>query len=243
MSGRERIGRRTARQRRVVIALAAVALVAVLVLAGAIALSLRQASTKAQPLATTVQTSGVPNADDASRAWGPANAPIQVTEYLDYQCPLCAHFAGEDEQAVIAAFAPGGQVRWEVRSMAFIGTESIDAARATLCAAAQGRFGAMHRALFANPPQAANQGAYSKERLAKLAAQIGLAAETFDHCLNSAQHADTVDQERAEAARLGIQQAPTFVVNSRLYPGLQTVEDFKRIFAEVAPGVQVKSTQ
>ena len=42
----------------------------------------------------TVSNHGAPpNAEPNGRAWGPADAPIQVIEYADYECEACGYFA------------------------------------------------------------------------------------------------------------------------------------------------------
>jgi protein-disulfide isomerase len=237
---RELIERRQAQQRKqAIIALAVIGAIAVLLIGGAIALNARDASTAASGPALVTATQPVPpNADNATRAWGPADAPIKVQEYLDYQCPACGNFASKYEQGVVDAFAKSGKVRWESRSMSFIGQDSVNAAKAALCAMDQGKFWDMHHTLFANQTMGENAGEYSNSRVKDMAAQIGLDTNTFNSCYDSTKYDDQITQDRDQGDKAGVQQTPTFVVNGKVYVGVQSATDFKRIFAEVAPEVK-----
>ena len=178
------------------------------------------------------------NAEPYGRAWGPPDAPIRVLKFIDYQCPTCGRESGEFEPAVAEAFAATGKVRYEVHPLAFIGRESYDAALAALCAADQNAFWRMHRSLFLNQPfdGRENTGVYTKDALRGMAAQMGLDREAFDRCLSSEQHKAVIDQERDEARRYGVSRVPAVVVNGTFYSRARSVDDLRRIFAQVAPG-------
>jgi protein-disulfide isomerase len=179
-----------------------------------------------------------PNTEANARAWGPVDAPVKIEEYLDYQCPACGAYAKNFEPGVIDAFANTGKVRYEIRSMSFIGPESVDAAQATLCAADQNKFWEMHNTIFANQ-NGENQGAFARDRLKEMASKAGLDSGAFNQCLDSNKYATQVDEERAEGERRGVTQTPSFFINDKLYVGARSADDFRRIFAEVAPEVQI----
>lgn len=231
---------RKRRQERMV-AVVVIAVMAVFVIGGAILLS--QAS---QPQATPlpplkiVQKSIPPNADVNGRTWGPKDAPIKVEEFLDYQCPSCAAFARDAEAGVIEAFAETGNVRFESNNFQFKGNESRRAGEAALCAADQNQFWSMNATIFANQPIVHGEddlGYFSDARLKEMAQGLGLDMVAFSQCLDSRTFETQVQADFARAEQLGLQQTPTFVINGKPYPGVLTAEDFKRIFAEVAPDV------
>jgi protein-disulfide isomerase len=230
---RELVERRREKERRqTLIILGIIAVIAVVLVGGAIILSNKPETPVAASTAPLP-----PTAEANARAWGPADAPIKVVEWLDYQCPACGAYNRSFEAGVIEAFANTGKVRYEVHSISFIGAESIDAAQAALCAVDQNKFWQMHDALFANQ-QGENQGGFTKARLKTIAAAAGLDTGTFNSCLDSGKYLSMANQEHDDAVKLGVQQTPSFIVNGKLYPGTMSADDFKKLFAQIAPDVK-----
>ncbi len=180
-----------------------------------------------------------PNAELNGRAWGPANAPIQVLKFIDYQCRTCGRYSSEYDPGIAEAFAATGKVRFEVRILTFIGGESLDAGMAALCAADQNAFWRMHRSLFINQPfdGRENTGVFTWDNLRDIAAQIELDMPAFDECLRSQRHKAALDQDRADAQRFGVSLVPALVVNGKLYRGAKSADDLRAIFADSAPDV------
>lgn len=237
---RELEARRQAEQRRqTMIVLGVIAAVAVLIIGGAIALTTAQSSAPSQPLVVSNEAPP-PNAEVNGRAWGPKDAPIQIVEWLDYQCPACGSYAKQYEKAVKDTFSGSNKVRYEIRAMSFLGAESGYATEATLCAAEQNKFWQMHTTIFMNQPSggAENVSAFSKARLKEMAAKIdGMNTGSLNQCLDSNKYAQQVVDERNAGGAANVRSTPTFVINGKLYPGVRSVEDFRRMFAEVAPTV------
>jgi protein-disulfide isomerase len=227
-----------------------IAAIAVVVIGGALILS-AVANQEQQQIASTLPPIRAaakeppPNAEPKGTAWGPPDAPIKVEEYLDYQCPACGFYGREIEPKVIAAFAPTGKVRYEVKFLPFIedrvnGRESRDAAQAVLCAAEQDKFWQMHATVLANQliTGRENVGNYSKARLKEMAATIqGLDTTAFNTCLDTNRYEQRALESRREAEARKINQTPTFVVNGQPFPGARNVDEFRQIFAQVAPNV------
>lgn len=236
---RELVEQRRAQERKQTLTiLGVIAVIAIVLIGGAVVLSNRN-SANATSNAITASTHPTPtNAQANERAWGPADAPVKIEEYLDYQCPACGSYNRNYEEGVIEAFAKTGKVRYEVHSMSFIGQESVDAAQAALCAVDQNKFWEMHNSIFANQ-NGENEGAFAKDRLKSIAATAGLDANTFNSCLDSNKYSDKVTQERTDGENRGVNQTPTFFVNGKMYVGVQSATDFKRIIAEVAPSVNL----
>ena len=198
------------------------------------------ASTAIQPTSRmVVATPGPlpPNAEPNGRAWGPADAPIKVLKFVDYQCPTCGKYSSEYDPGIVDAFAGSGKVRYEVRILTFIGGESYDAGMAALCAADQNAFWRMHRSLFINQPfdGRENVGTFTKDNLRDIAAQLDLDMPAFNQCLDSQAHKATLDQDRAEAQQYGVSLVPTLVINGKIYRGARSADDLRAIFAGIAP--------
>ena len=79
----------------------------------------------------------------------------------------------------------------------------------------------------------------SDARLNAIAMKLGLDAATFSQCLSSGKYTRQVSEDYDAAVAAGINGTPTFIVNDKPYLGPQSVDDFRRIFAAVAPSVTV----
>lgn len=108
-----------------------------------------------------------------------------------------------------------GQVRFAFRHFAFIGDESRWAAEAAECASEQGHFWDYYDKLF-EEQAGENVGAFSRDNLKRVAADLGLDAEQFNQCLDSGKYQDKVQQETTEGQRLGVRGTPTLFVNGQL---------------------------
>lgn len=243
MANKREVEAQRARQRRQqgLTTAVVIAVMAVFIIGGAVVLSqASQPQAASLPPIKVVQKLTPPNAVPNGRAWGPQDAPIKVEEFLDYQCPACAAFSRDAEAGVIEAFAETGKVRFESNNFQFKGNESRRAGEAALCAADQNQFWSMNATIFANQPIVHGEddlGYFSDARLKEMAQGLGLDMIQFSQCLDSRTYEAQVQADFARAEQLGLQQTPTFVINGKPYPGVLTVEDFKRIFAEVAPDV------
>jgi hypothetical protein len=65
----------------------------------------------------------------------------------------------------------------------------------------------------------------------------GLDVAAFGACLDANKYEQRVLESRREAEVRRINQTPTFIVNGQPFPGVQSVAEFRQIFAQVAPNV------
>ncbi len=243
-------------RKRTITLLVVIAAIAIIVIGGAVILtnvtgkkdiaSGNGAASRTLPAAKTAPEAGAPpNAQPKERAWGAKDAPIKIIEFLDYQCPACGNFHKQFEAPVIAAFAASGKVRFEVRSLNFLDrgtTESRDAAQATMCAMDQDKFWQMHNTVFGNQliTGEENAGNFTKARLKEMAATVqGLNGGEFATCLDSDKYIVQVEADMKEGTDQKVERTPTFIVNGKKLEGGQSVDDFKKIMAEVAPDVKI----
>jgi protein-disulfide isomerase len=108
-----------------------------------------------------------------------------------------------------------GKVRFVFRHLAFLGQESIWAAEASECANEQGHFWDYYDKLFAEQT-GENVGTFVRDNLKRFAADLGLDTQQFNQCLDSDKYLSKVQQEGAEAQRLGIRSTPSILVNGQL---------------------------
>jgi protein-disulfide isomerase len=144
---------------------------------------------------------------------GDPNAPVKLEEYSDFQCPYCARFSEDTEQAVLDTYVATGKVYFTYRSVGeFIGPESSRSAEAAYCAGDQGKFWEYHDYILGNQ-RGENAGWFSERRLSAFAEALGLDTAAFSSCLNGGKYRDMVRQELFTARDLDIQSTPTFVIS------------------------------
>ena len=139
-------------------------------------------------------------------AQGPADAPLTLVEYGDFECPHCGR-AHPIVKAVQKHF--GKRLRFVFRNFP-LGTlhpNAERAAEAAEAAGAQGRFWEMHDALFEH------QRALDDEHLGAYADTIGLDRARFDRELAAGTHTARVKEDFLSGVRSGVNGTPTFFIN------------------------------
>jgi protein-disulfide isomerase len=153
---------------------------------------------------------------DASEGYilGDSAAPVVITAWEDFQCPICKAANASTLRAIEEAYVTTGKAQLIFRQFPFLGAESYKAAEASQCAADQGDFWDYHDALF-TAQGAENSGTFSDTKLKEIASSLGLDAQTFGACLDSGQHNDSVAAEKAEGESLGVNSTPTIFVDGK----------------------------
>jgi protein-disulfide isomerase len=155
---------------------------------------------------------------------GDPNAPIQIVEYSDFQCPFCERFATDTEPLMVEYFVKTGKIfftyrsagNWVSGNLGGVRTESRDAAAAAYCAGDQNKFWEMHAALFANNRDVEDQGSFTDRRLAAIAKTAGLDMTEFNDCYKSGKHEDRIQQDFDDAIEAGANGTPFFVVTYKV---------------------------
>jgi protein-disulfide isomerase len=190
--------------------------------------------------AATATTTPVANAAQAmtlgprDAILGNASATVTLIEYGDYQCPFCAEFFSQTEPEIIQNYINIGKVRMVFRDFAFLGPESTAAANAAQCAEDQNKLWAYHDALYTakvadeNSGGSEDDGFYTTAEFLKLAQQVGLNIPTFAGCVNGSNDASIVAQEKADAANVGVDSTPTFIINGQMITGAQPYSVFQQ---------------
>jgi protein-disulfide isomerase len=142
---------------------------------------------------------------------GPAEAPVTVVEYGDFECPYC----GRAEPVVRELLADFGDVRyvWRHLPLSDVHPNAELAAEAAEAAAAQGAFWQMHDLLLDH------QGELRPRDLHAYAQQLGLDSSRFGEDLQRHAHAPRVEEDVDSADSSGVTGTPTFFVNERRHDG------------------------
>jgi protein-disulfide isomerase len=162
----------------------------------------------------------------ASPTQGPADAPITLVEFSDYECPFCKAAAPILKQ--VQERYPT-QVRRVTKNFPIEShPKAKPAAEAAMCALEQGKFWEYDQKLFEKAPQ------IGVEQLAPIAAEAGLDKAKFEECLNSHRTAAAVQADVDAGKKAGVAGTPSFFVNGVPIAGGRTLNDFaKAIDAEL----------
>lgn len=147
---------------------------------------------------------------------GPAEAPIEIIEYSDFQCPACQKaqpeldklFAAHPEKIrLIFHHFPLPMHRW-----AAIAHQSAE------CAHEQGKFWEYHDRLYQHQKDWYAE-ANPVETYLRYAGEIGLNLDAFVTCLSSEKIKRRILEEKAIGEQLKVNSTPTFFINGERVVG------------------------
>ncbi len=162
---------------------------------------------------------------------GPADAPVQLTFFADFQCPFSARMA-----QTLAELTDhyGDRVVLRFKHLPLDHhAEARPAARAALCAHTQGHFWTMHDVLFVRS-QHLDIADYT--RIAHLAGVPDL--DAFAACAASTAHDPRIDADLAEARAAQLRATPALFINGRLLDPAagRSFDDLQRVIdTQLAP--------
>ncbi|HEY0806644.1 MAG TPA: Na+/H+ antiporter NhaA [Pseudonocardiaceae bacterium] len=159
---------------------------------------------------------GVAVDPDRDHVRGPADAPVTIVEYGDFQCPYC----GQAEPVVRELLAGSGEVRyvWRHLPLTDVHPDAPLAAEAAEAAARQGAFWPMHDLLLEH------QHALALQDLIGYAADLGLDIESFAKDLRSHTTAARIAEDVDSADLSGVSGTPTFFINGRRHHGAYDID-------------------
>jgi protein-disulfide isomerase len=159
-------------------------------------------------------------AEDSARI-GPADAPITIIEYSDFQCPYCT-IAAETVKQVREKY--GDKVSVVYRHFPLPNhTQAGPAAEAAECANEQGQFWSYHDALFAD------QKPWTRDDLIGYAKKLDIKMKPFEECLDSGRHRATIEDDIADGRAVGMSGTPGFFVNGLVLSGAQPLSAFSEV--------------
>lgn len=143
---------------------------------------------------------------------GPADAPVTLVEYGDYQCPHC-QAAWPQVELVLRHF--GQDLRYAYRHFPISTVHPLakPAAEVAEFAGAHGLFWEMHSAIYANGDR------LSGATLFALASQLGLDVAELRQALAQGAYAPKVETDFLSGVRSGVNGTPCFFVNGERHDG------------------------
>jgi protein-disulfide isomerase len=199
--------------------------------------ALPQTAPPAETRIYEIETEGFPSL-------GPADAPIEIVEFSDYQCPFCYRWHVQVYKELLAAYP--GKIRFVYRNFPLAFHQNAFAsAEAALCAGDQNTYWEMHDVLFENQAILNDQAGTVLDQATynQFAQDLGLNVQVFEECMTShkyqqfiiddANYANSLPPDTNGEAAVG--GTPTFFVNGHRLGGAYPIEYFKQIIdAELA---------
>jgi protein-disulfide isomerase len=151
---------------------------------------------------------------------GPANAPVTIVEFSDFQCPYC----GREFPVIDRVMKEyDGKVRLVFRHYPLdFHPFAQKAAEAGACAQDQGKFWELHDKMFTN------QSKLAVEDLKGYAKSLGMDAPKFDKCLDSGEKKALVEDDMKAGSAAGVNGTPAFFINGVFVNGAQPYEQIKQ---------------
>jgi len=158
---------------------------------------------------------GVPGAEPA-HVLGPADAPVRLEEFGDFECPPCGMFHPILQQ-MHAEFGDKLQITFREFPLVPTHQHALPAASAAEAAGLQGKFWEMHDLLYEH------QADWKKEFDVRpifegYAKQIGLDVERYKRDMNGELVAQRIFADGKRGHSLGVKGTPTVFMNGREVP-------------------------
>lgn len=139
---------------------------------------------------------------------GRADAPVEIVEFSDFQCPHCARVKPLTEQ-ILLQFPDQVKLVFKHFPLSFH-EHAQPAALASMAAQNQGKFWEFHDELFAA------QQELSPERIHAIARELKLDMERFERDIRSRELRNRLEKDLQDAQRAGVRGTPTLFVNGML---------------------------
>ena len=163
------------------------------------------------------QLSTLPMAD-RDHIQGRIDAPIQLLEYGDYECPYCgeAYPVVKEIQKRL-----GSRLCFAFRNFPLVNSHphAEHAAEAAEAAGTRGRFWEMHDLLYEN------QDALEDEDLLRYASTLGLDAQQLVREVLTGAHRARIREDFRSGARNDVNGTPSFFINGVRYDGPNSVDE------------------
>ncbi len=148
---------------------------------------------------------------------GSPNAPVEVVEFGDFECPACGRFAELAEPDVRTNLINTGQIRLRFIDYPLsMHRNTMNASRAAACADEQKLFWPMHDLLYSHQDEWNAEATTDPDsKIKKLAATIpGIDRKKMNDCIDSQRTEPTVLAHRALGDLRHVAGTPTFYVGN-----------------------------
>jgi protein-disulfide isomerase len=166
---------------------------------------------------------------------GNKEAPVQVIEFGDFECPGCGDFATVTEPDVRERLVKTGIVSFRFFDFPLSGHRNTWTAHvAASCASEQGKFWEMHDRIFAGQAEWNGEATNAPQKvMRRFAAELPLDVAKWDKCMETQPYVPRIKANAAEGQRRQITGTPTFIIGNKMLPaGPIAYDNFKRAVDE-----------
>jgi formate-nitrite transporter family protein len=150
---------------------------------------------------------------DTGHVLGPANAPVTLEEFGDFQCPPCGKLSEPINQ-----LQKQHNLRVIFREFPLpMHSHAREAACAAEAAGLQGRFWQMHDLLFREQPVWSNSPD-ARTLFNAYAGMLQLDLDRFKRDMDSSEVVQQVDSDQRRGAGIGVKTTPTIFLNNQAVP-------------------------
>lgn len=166
--------------------------------------------------------------DDNSPVAGNPYGTVTLVEFFDYRCPYCRAMHPQLQKLV----AQDKSVRLVLKDWPIFGGASVYAAQVAIASGWQGKYLAVHDALFALPRE------MDRAAIRRAAEQAGVDMAQLDRDLSerAVEIRRTLGKTNREAQMLELQGTPAFVIGHHVIPGAISQDDLEKLIAEAKTG-------
>jgi protein-disulfide isomerase len=167
---------------------------------------------------------------------GRVDAPVKILEYADFECPSCAGFATVTEPDVRTRIVDAGLASLTYYDFPLIQhRNTLAASNAAACADEQGKFWPMHDRIYqAQDEWNAQATERPKPFFERYAREIGVDVDKWETCYDERRYQKRIAANLADGIRRGVSSTPSFIIGNKLYAGMRSYDDLKRIVDSVA---------
>lgn len=159
---------------------------------------------------------------------GDPNAPVTVVQFSNYNCGFCKEFSENVEKSFIAEYVDSGDVFYRYVNIPSDSDASLNASKASFCAAEQNLFFEYKDYLYANVEL---PDGFSTDNLIGYAASAGLDSAEFTDCFQETANDESYLEDIRFAQSVGVTGTPSFLVNDQLVSSNELVPTVEALLA------------
>ncbi|MDP9345710.1 MAG: DsbA family protein [Actinomycetota bacterium] len=217
---------KAARSHRIVRLLAVLAAAAAIVVIAIVASSSGGSKDSASGRTSAAKSTGgsLPGQKDATAQFagvpqkgiylGRSDAPLRAVSFVDMQCPYCREFGLKVLPTLVRKYVRTGKLRMELRTLSFLGPDSVTAGRAVAAAAEQDKAWPFADLLYVNQGEE-NGGWVTPALIDKAYKAAGVDAAKANAFAKAPGSQSALGAANSLAGQLAVDSTPTILVGKR----------------------------